>query len=167
MTIYMKQHITKYSPTQLTRTRLTQIHGLHEHLCWSRQMPSLFLLTKTRITRTGAENHVTNLLITRTTFSEFGIKIASNWYQNQSSKSKCNFNNRNQTPVDIIMNTLAKLQRDAMFSWIPECVLSGSTWLAEDETLNQWKWVFYSPAGNVHAVMRLVRLRFQNYSNVT
>ena len=53
-------------------------------------MPSLFLLTKTRITRTGAENHVTNLLITRTTFSEFGIKIASNWYQNQSSKSKFN-----------------------------------------------------------------------------
>ena len=57
---------------------LTRKHGLHEHLCWSRQMPSLFLLTKTRITRTGAENHVTNLLITRTTFSEFGIKIASN-----------------------------------------------------------------------------------------
>ena len=88
-------------------------------------MPSLFLLTKTCITRTGAENHVTNLLITRTTFSEFGIKIPSNWYQNQSSKSKCNFNNWNQTPVDIIMNTkrattLTTRGRRSVFLWEPK-----------------------------------------------
>ena len=37
---------------------------------------AFFMSTKeTRITRTGARNHVTNILITRTSFLEFGIKI--------------------------------------------------------------------------------------------
>ena len=94
-------------------------------MCWSHQISSLFLLTKACITRTGAKNHVTNLLISCTGFSEFGIKIASNWYQNQSSKSKFNFNNWNQPPVDIIMNTkrattLTTRGRRSVFLWEPK-----------------------------------------------